>query len=54
MVHRRWQPLTHGFFGLGGVSAARTGAFRQAAGLRAVLTAGQDGASAAANLDVIH
>ncbi|MEV0666384.1 alpha/beta hydrolase [Actinomadura luteofluorescens] len=55
VVHRRWPTLNHGFFGLGGVSATADRAVRQAgADLRAVLTGGQDGASAAANLDVIH
>lgn len=55
VVHRAWPTLNHGFFGLGGVSATADRAARQAAAdLRAVLTTGQDGASAAANLDVIH
>ncbi|MGI5200705.1 alpha/beta hydrolase fold domain-containing protein [Spirillospora sp. CA-108201] len=55
VVHRRWPTLNHGFFGLGGVSAAADRAVRRAgADLRAVLAGGQDGASAAANLDVIH
>ncbi|WP_165978675.1 alpha/beta hydrolase [Actinomadura darangshiensis] len=55
VVHRRWPTLNHGFFGLGGVSAAADRAVRQAtADLRTVLTAGQGGPSAAANLDAIH
>ncbi|TDE18816.1 alpha/beta hydrolase [Actinomadura sp. 6K520] len=58
VLHREWPTLNHGFFGLGGVSAAAGRAARRAAAdLRGLLTTGQDDDdddTAAANRAVIH